>query len=146
MGATKSSPALAALCFAALGIGGCTWSWEDLVHHSHGSLDVLWTVNASVAPSECTRVGASAVEVRVRDDTWSTVAYDVVSCEAFGIGYSLDRGWYSVTAVLVDDLGRALTDVATPDDVFVARHATSTVSIEFVAPPVAPRRSVRAPE
>ncbi len=110
--------------------GGCVIDVGQWRHDGQASLS--WTIDHGTDPAACDRRRAARVEVRTYD-AWGAVRSVVgAPCAAFATTIALESGWYNADLVMVDSVGRSVTQTAKAEPFWIARQETTYLpTIDF---------------
>lgn len=113
----------------AVGLSGCIFVEDD--GDDIGTLEVAWTVIDDDDPSVCRATGSDRLELAVFDlfDDHVTTLYP--RCDDFVVALSLDEGYYTAEATLVDRFNDSVTRTLVIDDLDVVEGLALEVSIDF---------------
>lgn len=100
---------------------------------STGSINVDWTVNGTKDADQCGEVAAAAIEITVTDSRGSSAGVYQQSCTAFGRNITLNEGYYTAGATLIDAGGAPRTAFAQLHPFTIRGNDEIRTSIDFSA-------------
>ena len=111
---SSAGAAVGAVALTLLGLTGCTANVNSdpapvVVSSAQGALTVDWSINGTKDPNQCSQGAAAAIEITVIDGNGNSAGVYQQSCSAFATEITLDAGFYSASARLIDSAGTPRT-------------------------------------
>lgn len=130
---------LGVIALTSLGVGGCTADVRTddpapiVTSSAQGQLTVDWTINGVKDPNQCSQGAAAAIEITVTDGSGTSAGTYQQSCDAFATAITLDAGFYSASARLIDPSGAARTTAVVIDSFTIHGDDNLDSPIDFGA-------------
>ena len=98
-----------------------------------GTLTVDWTINGTKDPSQCSQGAAAAIEISVTDSDGRSAGVYQQSCSTFATSITLNAGYYTAGATLIDAAGTSRTTTVNINPFTIRGNDDLTTPIDFSA-------------